>query len=132
MLKLATADNKSFNIAESPDSPYTIDLIDFIKNQYPKAQFFFVIGSDIVEEFQSWYKYEEVIESIKIIIAARPGYALPKAAGIFKSADIVKIPQYDISSHDIRDRVKSRMSIKYMVPEAVERYICQKGLYVEK
>ena len=129
MLKLGTADNNSFQILEPPDSPYTIDLIDFIYARYPQAEFFMVIGSDILSEFSSWYRYEDIVENIKIIIAARPGYKLSAIPPILKSAERVMIPQYDISSSAIRERLVNQISIKYMVPEAVEKYIYEKRLY---
>ena len=131
MLKLATAGNASFHIMEPPDSPYTIDLIDFIKARYPQAEFFLVIGSDILGEFTSWFKFAEIVDNIRIIIAARPRYKLSAVPEILRSADRIMIPQYDISSSDIRERVQSQLSIKYLVPEGVEKYICEKRLYAQ-
>jgi len=132
MLKAAITDNIHFLLEEPPaDSGYTIDLIDYLRTRYTAAEFFLVVGSDILEEFDTWYKHEEIEQSVRIVIAARPGYRLKgRDHSILKGAERIMIPQYDISSSDIRERVRSRLSIRHMVPEAVKKYIYEKGLYV--
>lgn len=132
MLKAAIADNPCFLLEEPPaDSGYTIDLIDCLRTRYPAAEFFLVVGSDILEEFEAWYKHEEIEQGVRIVIAARPGHQLEgRDRNILMVAERIMIPQYDISSRDIRERIRSRSSIRYMVPGAVEKYIYEKGLYV--
>ena len=134
MVSLATKSNDRFLVLEPPEfSPYTIDLIDYLQNKFPTARLFLPIGSDITGEFHKWHKYAEIEDRIKIVIASRPGHHLAcRTDGVLKSAEHVVIPQYDIASSVIRERVKSRMSIKYMVPEAVEKYIYSRSLYAEK
>jgi len=131
MVKLAIAGNDRFLLEEPPEnSGYTIDLIDFLQNKYSTAKFFLPIGSDLIEEFRAWYKYDEIERRIEIVIAARPGYPLKLPQdGTLQGAEKVIIPQYDIKSSDIRKRVRNRMSINYMVPEAVKNYIYEKGMY---
>lgn len=133
MTRRAIAGNDRFRLEETPaGSKYTIDQIEYLRGRYPTAVFFLVLGSDIVEEFSTWYKYEKIEQSLKIVVAARPGYDIgsENRKGI-KSAEYVMIPQYDVCSSDIRERIKSGMSIKYMVPEAVENYLTEKALYAE-
>lgn len=134
MVRLAIAGNEQFRIEESPEySAYTIDLIDFLQNKYPAARFFLPIGSDLIDEFHKWHKYAEIEERVQIVIASRPGYQfVSRTDGVLKSAEHVVIPQYDISSRDIRRRLASRMSIRYMVPEAVRDYIAERTLYGEE
>jgi nicotinate-nucleotide adenylyltransferase len=132
MLQVAIADNLRFLLEEPPaDSGYTIDLIDCLRTKYPAAEFFLVVGSDILEEFDGWRRHEEIEQSVRIVIAGRPGHQLEgRDRNIISGAERIIIPQYDISSSDIRERIRSRMPIKYMVPETVERYIYEKKLYV--
>lgn len=133
MVQLAIEGNKRFRLEEPPGhSGYTIDLIEYFESKYPEAQFFLAIGSDIIDEFDSWYKYEEIQQRIKIVVAARPGFRMKtRGDGVLEGAERIVIPQYDISSREIRKRVKNHRSIRYMVPEAVERYIREKELYAE-
>ncbi len=133
MLDLALEDNEHFIITEPPEtSGYTIDLIDCLQSKYPHARFFLPIGSDLIEEFHKWHKHEEIEERVEIVIASRPGHQLAcRLDGVLKGAEHIVIPQYDIASRVIRQRVLSRMSIRYMVPEPVRKYIVNRGLYAQ-
>ena len=133
MVEAAIGSNRRFVLEKPPlDLQYTIDLIEYLRDKYITAEFSLVIGSDIIEEFVGWHKYEEIVQSVRIIIAARPGHRIRtrKDDNTLDGAERIMIPQYDISSSDIRERVRSRRSIKYMVPEAVEEIIYKEGLYV--
>jgi len=131
MVRLAIRGNGRFRLEAPPEgSHYSIDLIDHLRERCPKAAFFLPVGSDIIEEFHAWHKHEDIERSIRIVIAARPGYRVKAGAGdALKGAERVMIPQYDISSTEIRKRVRLRLSIKYMVPDAVVKYISREGLY---
>ncbi len=133
MLSLAILGNDDFIIEHPPESsPYTIDLIKYLQNKYPHANYFLPIGSDIIHEFHLWHKSREIERRIKIVTAVRPGYDVKGAKdNILRGAELVQIPQYDISSSEIRRRIKNKMSVKYMVPETVEEYIYKQGLYAE-
>lgn len=130
MVEQAIAPNPRFYLQEPPAGPgYTLDLIDYLRNLFPRTRLFLVVGSDIVEEFSSWYENDEIERSIKIIIATRPGFDPQTNGSILKGAERVMIPQIDISSTNIRRRLARRQSIKYMVPSIVEQFILEKGLY---
>jgi nicotinate-nucleotide adenylyltransferase len=133
MVEAAIKGNPSFKVEEPPTGPgYTLDLIDCLRSRYPSADFFLAVGSDIVDEFTSWHKYEEVVQNIRIVVAARPGYKFPAAGrGILDGAERVIIPQYDISSSNIRQRIHMHLSIRYMVPDSVRRIIETRRLYVD-
>ena len=131
MVRLAIEDNVRFRLETPPESShYTIDLIDYLRARCPRAAFFLPVGSDIIEEFHAWHKHEEIERSVRIVIASRPGYRVKASAGdALRGAERIIIPQYDISSTEIRRRVRLNMSIKYMVPDAVAEYIFREGLY---
>jgi len=133
MVRLAISGNTRFCLEEPPeDSGYTIDLIDYLQSRYPKAKLFLTVGSDIIDEFDSWRLYREIESRIKIVIAARPGFRnKSRSDGVLDGAERIMIPQIDISSSDIRKRLKENRSITYLVPEAVERYIRETRLYAE-
>ena len=131
MVKLAIEGNSRFLFEDPPEhSGYTIDLIDYLESKYPKATFFLPIGSDIIDEFPAWYKCDEIERRIRIVIAARPGFVLKKRDdNILAGAERIMIPQIEISSSDIRKRVAMNRTITYLVPDAVRKYIYDKGLY---
>lgn len=131
MVSQAIADNEKF-VIENPleNSPYTIDLIEYLREKYSRAQFFLPIGSDIINEFHQWYKSDQIEKQVRIVIAVRPGFeAKPRSDGLLKSAEIINIPQLEIASRDLRKMIKSGISIKYLVPPQVENYIKKQGLY---
>lgn len=132
MVRMAIADNDRFYLEEPPENTkFTIDLIDYLRHRYPSADFFLAVGSDIVDEFENWRKHDEIEHNIRIVIAARPGSdPRPRDGGVLRGAERVMIPQYDVSSTAIRERVRSHLSIRYLTPDAVIRYIAEKRLYV--
>lgn len=133
MIDLAIASNDRF-VQEMPavDSGFTIDLVTYLRQKYQVADFFLTVGSDIISEFGCWHRHAELQQMIKIVIAARPGFPFGDSAdSMLKGVERVLIPQYDISASDIRSRVRSHLSIKYMVAETVEAYIAEHGLYVK-
>ena len=89
--------------------------------------------------FESWYHPEEILALSHIIAAPRTAqvgadlesqidYLMAKYDA---NIHLLNSPNLDISSHGIRKRIRSGQSIKYLLPEEVERYIYEKGLYKE-
>jgi nicotinate-nucleotide adenylyltransferase len=132
MVRMAIADNERFRLEEPPEGmKFTIDLIDYVRHRYPSTDFFLAVGSDIVDEFVNWRKHDEIEHNIRIVIAARPGsQTRPRDSGVLRGAEWVMIPQYDLSSTAIRERVRSKLPIRYMTPDPVLRHIYQHKLYV--
>ncbi len=132
MVRMGIAGNERFRLEEPPEyMKFTIDLIDYLRHRYPPADFFLAVGSDIVDEFERWRKHEEIEHNVRIAIAARPGsQPRPGNGDVLRGAEWVMIPQYDLSSTAIRERVRSRLSIRYMTPDPVIRYIVENKLYV--
>jgi nicotinate-nucleotide adenylyltransferase len=134
MVDLAIDSNPHFVREDPPEnSEYTIDLVAGLRTKYPGAAFFLTMGADIIPEFDRWHRHLELVEMIDIVIADRPGWADFETKGtVLYKARRVHIPQYDISASGIREQVRSGRQITYLVPEAVETYIIEHGLYAEK
>jgi nicotinate-nucleotide adenylyltransferase len=100
----------------------------------PDADLYFITGADAMLEIFSWKEPEELFSLCNFIVATRPGYDLQKlqnniAASFIDKVSVLEIPLLSISSTDIRDRVKKSRSIRYLVPEAVDYYVHQNGIY---
>jgi len=96
---------------------------------------FFITGADAIVEISTWHKTEDLPKLAKFIAASRPGYKLAweKIDPRFrKSTYLVEVPALAISSTEIRRRVREGKTIKYLVPEAVEKYIYKNHLYQPK
>jgi len=103
---------------------YTVDTLEIIKKKYPKARLFLIIGSDLYKDFSSWYKPSRIKKLAKLVVVERA--PLRKRERGVLSLDM---PQIEISSSLIRERVKRGISIKYLVPEEVRKYIYHNKLY---
>ncbi len=143
MLELAIEDNPDFSVSEVENRrngiSYTIDTIRYLKQMHPDAEFHFIIGSDSLPELQSWMKIYELLEECQFVIMARPGF---KASEMTKERINLRDPwperlrervitghEIEISSTDVRMRVAEGMSIRYLVPAAVEMYIYEHSLF---
>lgn len=117
---------------------YSIDTLTSLKALYTvKTEFYFIIGADVVPELTTWKDYERVFEMCSFIAVFRPGndretynLCIDRLTGIYKANIItIEAPLVDISSTGIRERVMAGKTIKYLVPDCVEKYILDNGLY---
>ncbi|ANB57798.1 nicotinate (nicotinamide) nucleotide adenylyltransferase [Anoxybacillus sp. B7M1] len=129
MLELAISDHPQFKIEtielqrEGPS--YTYDTICQLKELYPKHQFYFIIGADMVEYLPNWYRIHELAHLVTFVGVGRPGFSLRTSYPLIE----VESPEFAVSSSLIRERVREGKSIRYLVPERVRLYIEGKGLY---
>ena len=143
MLEAALEDSLTLELCDIEvlrDGPsYSIDTVDQLGEEYPGKELCFLIGSDTLPELHSWHRIYDLLERCRFITFLRPGCEpeMPAPESLQLNApwperllkDIVTGRMIDISSSDIRHRVAEGMSIRYMVPRAVETYIAERGLY---
>jgi len=140
---------------EAREKSYSIITLNKLKAVYADADIFFILGVDAFLEIETWKSYRDVLEQCRFIVISRPGFNLEKAREVLPSEyggkigecsrsgpvgeDIlaryqiflVPIKAFDISSTEIRRRVRAGRSIHRMVPGPVEEYIRSKKLYQE-
>lgn len=111
---------------------YTILTIGEFEVKFPGIKLYLIIGGDSYNEIETWKDYHEIQKRISIIVLKRPGTELAqKNKGDFEAGlEIIENPMIDISSSCIRKRIAEGKSIKYLVPETVEKYIKEKELYL--
>ncbi|NTW72853.1 MAG: nicotinate-nucleotide adenylyltransferase [Eubacteriaceae bacterium] len=141
MTELGIRSNDKFEVSDIEINrrgyTYTIDTLEELEKLYPGDSLFFITGADIIFEIDNWKKADQVLKKTSIITTFRPGYEQENldvrieelrelyGAKIFK----LYAPEMDISSSEIRSRIKHGYSIKYLLPEAVEDYIYKNDLY---
>lgn len=131
MVQLAIEENPSFEVStfeiDSKNKSYSIDTLKEFKNLYGKAaQLYFITGSDSLKDLFSWKDVNDIFRISKFIVANRPGFPFKN---IPKEVETVVITPIEISSQDIRKRLKEGRSIRYLVSEKVRRYIIDHNLY---
>ena len=140
MTKLAVADNPHFIVSDMElkrsGVSYTIDTIRQLHNLYPDKELHFIIGADSVAQLHTWHNIEEMLELTRFVAVWRPGYedAMDELVrhlgeGAKQRVLLLDTPVYDISSTEIRTRIRQGASLAGFVPKAVENYIYEHGLY---
>ncbi len=134
MAALAVEDNPSFSISDvelkRTGLSYTIDTLRQLKRTHPDSEIYFLTGSDVLDEIHTWKDPEEIYKLAKMVIAVRPGFdGFDPGNRFAEKSIIIHITGLDISSSQIRERVKKGQSIRYLVPSRVEEYIRKKKLY---
>ena len=142
MVRIAVQHNEHFECSrvelDRPGPSYTIDTIRQILGLYgPDSRVYLLVGADEARELMSWRDPYGIQELATVVVANRPGNTVAEALSALPEDFASKImplqmPGVDISSTDIRARLREGRSVRYLVPEAVERYIAEKRLYGER
>jgi len=144
MVELAIADHPGFEVSrveiDRAGPSYSIDTIDQLQEEWGDGPSIFLIsGADTLAELSVWRRPGDLIEQADFLTAARPGMDMdfwdelsftftPEQVRRLREGCVDTTP-VDISSTDIRNRVRSERPIRGLVPPAVEEYIIQHGLY---
>jgi nicotinate-nucleotide adenylyltransferase len=136
MVCLAIEDHPRFTAErlelDREGTSYTIDTIQELKSLRPDADFYFIIGGDMVQYLPRWSRIEELSKMIHFVGLERPGYPLllNELPGFLDGRVIpVSMPLIDISSTEIRRRLTNGVSARYLIPAQVLSYIEENGLY---
>lgn len=129
MLEHTVSQNDQFEIDLSEikrkGKSYTYDTIRALKDAHPDTEFYFIIGADMVEDLPNWYKVDELLSLVQFVAVNRPGHKVSTPYPVI----MVDVPDVDISSSVIRQKVTDGCSIKYLVTSETEKYIEREGLY---
>lgn len=133
LVQKATEDNpklKASNVEfRMPKPSYTIDTLLFLKEKYPKHKFSIIVGSDSYQNINNWKESEKLKKDYSFIIYERPGFIIDQNVINREKVIVLKAPLLEISATTIRSNIKSGKSIKYLVPEVVDKEIVENGYY---
>lgn len=118
------ASNVEFGL---PKPSYTVDTLAYLKEKYPGHEFCILMGSDGFENLHKWKNYRVITDNHSIYIYKRPGFEIGDTHGA--RIHVLDAPLLDISSTQIREFIKSRKSIRYLVTDAVKEEIELAGYY---
>lgn len=142
MIKLAVADNLYFSVSDcelkKETVSYTVETLKELQQELgDEAELFFITGTDAFLSIEEWHGAEELLKQFSFLVGTRPGYQeeqldqticrIRALHGAF--IEKVMMPEVDISSTNIKDRIKNGKSVKYLLPKSVTGYIMEKGLY---
>jgi len=142
MLRLALAEKPYFKLStmeiERAGPSYTIDTIIELRSQLDaEDELFFILGQDNLAQLPQWRDAPRLITMCYLVAVPRPGSPRPdlkaletSLPGISQRVMLLDKPYIDISASGIRDRRTQGLSVRHLVPEPVNRYIKEHGLYV--
>ncbi len=156
MVRLAITGNPGFESSDMEikrgDRSYTVATLRELKRKGPEdLSISLIIGADSFNDITTWCEYEEIFELSGFVVVERPGYPVKKITEVIPesmarkfrydsdtgsyisshgtSVTYLKTTLMEISSSNIRERVREGLSIRYLVPDAVADYIEKEGLY---
>jgi nicotinate-nucleotide adenylyltransferase len=135
MVRLAIQDHPCFDLSpielRRAGPSYTADTLSELRQTLgEEVALFLIIGADNVTEIGAWHRPDRILSLATVVVVRRPG-ATPDRAdpALRRGMRFVETPLIEISSTDIRRRVREGRSIRYLVPREVENYIHEHGLY---
>lgn len=143
MLYLAVAGHPAFCVDElekdRPGPSYTVQTLEEIHAREPGAELFLVIGADCLPDLPGWYEPRRILELAHLLVVPRPGWAMQTVDELRQAVQvpaaqrvgyqIISMPQVEIASRDVRQRVAEGRSVRFLVPRAVECYMDTHRLY---
>lgn len=141
MVQLAIDGNDKFEFSNiellREGNTYTVDTLLQLKENYPNDEFFLIVGSDTLYQIENWKDPAKVLELATVVIASRSAvgediqHKIHELEDAFPGSKFERLNMLniDISSTNIRAKVKNNVSIKYLVPDAVLEFIEKNNLY---
>lgn len=143
MCRLAFADMSFVTVSDYEISlsevSYTVNTIRHFHNLYPNDNLFFIMGSDMLLSFEKWRNFEEILSMCTLIAASREDgetdiqELAAQAENLRKYGNVmlIRTDAYEVSSTEIREKIKKKSDISCYVNENVVKYILENKLYID-
>jgi nicotinate-nucleotide adenylyltransferase len=132
LVKTAIEEDPEFKASDiefkMPQPSYTIDTLVYLQEMYPDHEFVLIAGTDILSSFHKWKNYKILLKNFQFYIYNRPGYKKGDFAN-HPSIKFFEAPQMEISSSFIRQAIREKKDVQYMLPPKVWEYIREMHFY---
>jgi nicotinate-nucleotide adenylyltransferase len=139
MTRLAAADDPRFVVStlevEREGPSYTYETLDLLARESGEPDLVFVMGADAAVGFEGWHEPRQVVGLARLAVARRAGISDADVAAVMRSVGaegrvtMLEMPQFGVSSSAVRERAAAGRPLRYLVPEAVARFVEEKGIY---
>lgn len=141
MARLAVRGNPAFAVStietRRGGPSFTIETLREVAAERPRARLYLIMGADSLDEFATWREPEGILRLATLAVAERPGATARAGRGAPRrrppggrgAVAWLGNAEIAVSSSLVRERVRAGRSIRYLVPEAVARYIARHRLY---
>lgn len=144
MVRLAVAGDPRFEVdpieIDRAGLSYTVDTLQNISDRHAGAELYFLAGADLLASFDRWREPDRIRQLARLVVMPRADgrepspdvgdmrFAMRDVPGA-EPARLLETRRIDVSSTEIRARVRAGRSIHGFVPDAVGEYIASAGLY---
>ncbi len=143
MAKLAVADRDRIRCLDIEIKrcgyTYSYETLEQLQKEYPENEFYFIFGADCLFAIEKWKYPERIFRVCKVIAAVRNGSSIVEMEQKRKELEerfhakitLLPFPNLEISSTNLRERIRQGKSVRYLIPDAVIDYIEEKHFYSE-
>ena len=140
LVQIAIADNPAFELSrvdlDRPGPHYAVDTVRNLRDQFPGAEMFYLIGGDSLHDLPAWHLPQELVDEVDVLgVMRRPGDAVDltslenKLPGITAKTCFIDAPLLEISASQIRKRIREAQPFRYYLPPQVFQLIRDLHLY---
>jgi len=142
LVKLSLRDDPTFEMCrvdlDRPGPHYTLDTVKLIKQVYPRADIFYLIGGDSLHDYPNWHRASELLDELDGLgVMRRPGDQVnmslleSQIPGISQKIHFIEAPLLEIASHQIRRCIRQGRPFRYYVLPVVYQKILEKRYYYD-
>ncbi len=132
MVRAAIFNNYNLEVSDIefhlPKPSYTIHTLVHLHEKFPDKEFRIIMGEDNLASFTRWKNYERILQDYGLYVYRRPNVQLSELH-THPNVTFVEAPLLDISATFIRNCIRNKQSVRYLVPDVVEEMIRAKGFY---
>ncbi len=143
MARLAARGNGLLSVStvdvDRPPPSYTVDTMALLAAQHPDATLYLIVGADALPDLPDWREPHRLLDLCHVVALSRPGYVLAVPLEVraalgtrARRIHLQEMPELEISATDLRRRFRTGRPVRYLLPDAVERYVREKRLYSAK
>jgi nicotinate-nucleotide adenylyltransferase len=111
-----------------PKPSYTVDTLIYLEEKYPNHEFSMIMGSDSFTNIGKWKNGNVLLKNYRLIIYQRPEFTIPTNK-VTTNITVLNAPLLDISATNIRQHIKEKKNIRYLVTDEVLEEIEKNGYY---
>ncbi len=129
MTRLAIKGHPQFSLEEieirNGGVSFTYETMLELTRREPDAEFYFIIGGDMIESLHTWHCIDRLLELVQLVGIGRPGYGVETPYPVV----VIDSPEMDVSSTMLRQRIGLGKPVTFLVPAPVESFIQKERLY---
>jgi nicotinate-nucleotide adenylyltransferase len=133
MVRLLVGEDERFGVdaveIERAGLSYTVDTLETFAHRFPNAERFFLVGEDAMTTFGAWREPQQILALARLAILRRAGATDGEGSSHADGTIALSTRLVDVSSTEIRERMRTRKSIRGFVPDSVAAFIERERLY---